>query len=461
MTTLINNGRIITAENDYIADILIENGKIKLIGKIPDITVDSIIDATGKYVIPGGIDVHTHLDMPFGVTSSSDDFETGTIAAAFGGTTSIVDFATQTRGTRMRDTLDSWFKKAEGKAVIDYGFHMIISDLPDAHIEDMNEMVNEGVSSFKMFMAYPNSLMVDDAVIYKALKQTSKNGALLCMHAENGTVIDLLVNKALTEGKTAPIYHALTRPPSVEAEAVSRTIALAQMAGAPVYIVHVSSNDSLEKIAQARDRGFRVFGESCPQYLFLSLENMSRSGFEDAKFVFTPPLREKWNQDKLWTGLKNNVLQVVSTDHCPFRMKDQKIAGIGNFTKIPNGGPGIENRLQLMYQGGVNEKRISLNRWIELCSANPAKLFGMYPAKGTIAPGSDADIVIWNPDTEFIVSSSNHHMNVDYSLYEGVKINGNAETVISRGETIIKDKKFTGKPGMGKYIKRNTFASAF
>jgi dihydropyrimidinase len=461
MSTLIKNGRIITAEQDYLADVFIENGKVKTIGQNLDIKADTILDAKGKYVIPGGVDVHTHLDMPFGGTTSCDNFETGTIAAAFGGTTSIIDFATQARGTKMRDALDIWHKKAEGKAAIDYGFHMIVTDLPDAHIEDMSEMVREGVSSFKMFMAYPNALMVDDATIFKAMKHTAKTGALLCMHAENGGVIDVIVQKALAEGKTAPIYHALTRPTTAEAEAVNRTIALAQMSGAPVYIVHLSCYDALEKVSEARDKGLPVYAETCPQYLFLSLEDMGKPGFEDAKVVFTPPLREKWNQDKLWVGLKKNTLQVVSTDHCPFCMKEQKELGIGDFTKIPNGGPGIEHRLQLLYQGGVNEKRISLNRWVELCSATPAKMFGLYPRKGTIAPGSDADIVIWDPEKEYTISVKNHHMAVDYSMYEGRKVKGNTDTVLSRGEVIVQGNKFLGKPGRGNYVKRDTYAGAW
>jgi dihydropyrimidinase len=293
------------------------------------------------------------------------------------------------------------------------------------------------------------------------MKHTAKTGALLCMHAENGGVIDVIVQKAIAEGKTAPIYHALTRPTTAEAEAVNRTIALAQMAGAPVYIVHLSCNDALDKVSEARDKGIPVYAETCPQYLFLSLDDMGKPGFEDAKVVFTPPLREKWNQEKLWAGLKRNTLQVVSTDHCPFCMKEQKELGIGNFTKIPNGGPGIEHRLQLLYHGGVNEKRISLNRWVELCSTTPAKMFGLYPRKGTIAPGSDADIVIWDPEKEYTISVNNHHMAVDYSMYEGKKVKGNADTVLSRGEVIVKDNKFHGKPGRGNFVKRDTYAGAW
>jgi dihydropyrimidinase len=462
MSTLIKNGRIVTAEQDYSADIYIEKDKITTIGSSLKIEADNVYDAKGKYVIPGGVDVHTHLDMPFGGTTSCDDFESGTKAAAFGGTTSLIDFAIQSKGMKMREALDIWWKKAENKATIDYGLHMIITDLPDAHLEDMNDMVREGVSSFKLFMAYPGVLMVDDATIFKAMKQTAQNGALVCMHAENGSVIDTIVQRTLAEGKTAPIYHALTRPTSAEGEAVNRAIALSEMAGAPVYIVHLSSNDALEKVAEARDKGLPTYAETCPQYLFLSIEeNMNKPGFEDAKYVFTPPLREKWHQDKLWAGLRKNTLQVVSTDHCPFCYKEQKELGKGDFTKIPNGGPGIEHRLQLLYSGGVGEKRISLNRWVELCSATPAKMFGLYPRKGTIAAGSDADVVIWDPEKEYTISAHTHHMCTDYSMFEGKKMKGNAETVFSRGEVIVKDNKFLGKAGRGKFVKRDTYAGAW
>jgi dihydropyrimidinase len=462
MSTLIKNGRIITAEQDYSADIYIEKDKITTIGSNLKIEADNVYDAKGKYVIPGGVDVHTHLDMPFGGTTSCDDFESGTKAAAFGGTTSLIDFAIQSKGMKMREALDIWWKKAENKSTIDYGLHMIITDLPDAHLEDMNDMVREGVSSFKLFMAYPGVLMVDDATIFKAMKQTAQNGALVCMHAENGSVIDTIVQRTLAEGKTAPIYHALTRPTSAEGEAVNRAIALSEMAGAPVYIVHLSSNDALEKVAEARDKGLPTYAETCPQYLFLSIEeNMNKPGFEDAKYVFTPPLREKWHQDKLWAGLRKNTLQVVSTDHCPFCYKEQKELGKGDFTKIPNGGPGIEHRLQLLYSGGVGEKRISLNRWVELCSTTPAKMFGLYPRKGTIAAGSDADVVIWDPEKEYTISAHTHHMCTDYSMFEGKKMKGNAETVFSRGEVIVKDNKFLGKAGRGKFVKRDTYAGAW
>lgn len=461
MSTTIKNARIVTAEQDYVADIYIEKDKITTIGASLPILADKVIDARGKYVIPGGIDVHTHLDMPFGGTTSADDFETGTRAAAFGGTTTIVDFAIQSKGMKMREALDMWWKKAEGKACTDYGLHMIITDLPDSHMEDMNEMVREGLSSFKLFMAYPGVLMVDDATIFKAMRKTAENGGLICMHAENGSVIDVIVKKAVAEGKKTPIYHALTRPTTAEAEAVNRAIAFAEIAGVPVYIVHLSSNDALLRVAEARDKGILAYAETCPQYLFLSLDDMERPNFESAKFVFTPPLREKWNQDKLWQGLKTNNLQIVSTDHCPFCFKEQKELGKDDFTKIPNGGPGIENRLQLLYDGGVNKKRISLNRWVEVVSTTPAKMFGMYPRKGTIAVGSDADIVIWNPNAEYVISAKTHHMRVDYSMFEGTKVKGNAETVLSRGEVIVDKGQWLGKTGRGQFIKRDAFAGAW
>ena len=455
MNTLIRNGTVVTAAATTKADVLIEGEQIKEVrAGIPEASAQRIIDAGGMYVIPGGIDAHTHLDMPFGGTMSSDDFLTGTRAAAFGGTTSIVDFAIQARGTRMREALDMWWKKAEGRAAIDYGLHMIVTDLGGAGLEDMDDMVREGVASFKLFMAYPNVLMVDDGTIFKALSQTAKNGALVCMHAENGSVIDVIVQRALAEGKTAPIYHGLTRPVGAEAEAVHRSIALAEMAGAPVYIVHLSSEDALNQVREARDRGVPAFAETCPQYLLLSIDDLARPGFEGAKYVFTPPLRPKHHLPKLWNGLKHDHLQVVSTDHCPFCFEDQKILGKDDFTKIPNGGPGIENRLQLMYHYGVNADRVKLNRFVELTSTTPARIFGMYPKKGEIAPGSDADLVIWDPNAVYTISAKTHHMRVDYSMFEGYEVTGNARTVLSRGEVIVDGGEFKGKAGRGQYIKR-------
>jgi len=455
MNTLIRNGKVVTARETIAADVLIEGEVIKEVrAGIGENAAERVIDAGGMYVLPGGIDCHTHLDMPFGGTTSADDFETGTRAAAFGGTTSIVDFAIQPRGTRMRNALDTWWKKAEGKACIDYGLHMIVTDLGACGLEDMDEMVKEGVASFKLFMAYPNVLMVDDATIFKALSQTAKNGALICMHAENGSVIDVIIARALAEGKTAPVYHAMTRPPRAEAEAVHRAIAMAEIAGAPVYIVHLSSEDALNQVREARDRGLPAFAETCPQYLLLSVDDLSRPGFEGAKYVFTPPLREKRHQSKLWEGLKSDHLQVVSTDHCPFCFADQKALGKDDFTKIPNGGPGIENRLQLLYHYGVNEGRLSLNRFVELVSTAPARLFGLYPRKGELAPGSDADIVVWDPQQEHTISAETHHMRVDYSMFEGFHVKGNARMVLSRGEVIVDGDRHLGRAGRGRFLKR-------
>jgi dihydropyrimidinase len=462
MKTLIQNGTVVTSERSFAADVLIEDERIREIGPaIPPASAERFIDARGLYVLPGGIDVHTHLDMPFGGTTSSDDFETGTRAAAFGGTTTLIDFAIQPKGTRMRDALDTWWKKADGKAVIDYGLHMILTDLGEAGLEDMDSMVGEGVASFKLFMAYPGVLMVDDATIFKALSQTAKNGALICMHAENGGVIDVIVRRALAEGKRAPVYHALTRPVRAEAEAVHRAIAMAEISGAPVYIVHLSSEDALNEVREARDRGVPAFAETCPQYLLLSVEELARPNFEGAKYVFTPPLREKHHLDKLWHGLAHDQLQVVSTDHCPFCFNDQKQLGIDDFTKIPNGGPGVENRLQLIHHHGVNQGRISLNRFVELVSTTPAKLFGLYPCKGEVAVGSDADLVLWDPLADHLISAATHHMRVDYSMFEGYRVKGNARTVLSRGEVLVDNGTFLGRPGRGRYLRREARGGAW
>jgi dihydropyrimidinase len=461
-TTLIQNGTIVNADSTVIGDILIDGGVIKEVRRgIPTTAARTIVDATGLLLLPGGVDAHTHLDLPFGGTTSSDDFETGTRAAAIGGTTTIVDFAVQARGTKMRNALDTWWKKAEGKVCIDYGLHMVVTDLPDAGLEDMDDMVREGVASFKLFMAYPNVLMVDDATIFKAMRQTAKNGALICMHAENGSVIDVIVQRALAEGKTAPIYHALTRPTRAEAEAVHRAIALAEMAGVPVYIVHLSSEDALNQVREARDRGLPAFAETCPQYLLLSLEDVQDKGWEGAKYVFTPPLREKRNQPKLWEGLRKDNLQVVSTDHCPFCFEDQKSLGKDDFTKIPNGGPGIENRLQLLHHHGVGKGNFSINRFVELVSTAPARIFGMYPKKGVLAPGSDADIVLWDAAAPHTISAATHHMRIDYSMFEGFKVRGNARDVYSRGELIVSKGQFIGQPGRGQYLRRSARGGAW
>jgi dihydropyrimidinase len=456
MRTLIKNGTVVTASDQYKGDVLVEDEKITVIGSTLDMHADKVIDAAGKYVLPGGIDVHTHMDMPFGGTTSADDFESGTVAAAFGGTTTIVDFAIQYRGQTLHHAMETWAQKADGKAVIDYGFHMIITELTDQVELEMDALVRQGITSFKLFMAYPGVFMLDDGSIFKALLRTGSNGGTICMHAENGGVIDVLVQRALAEGKTAPKYHALTRPARAEAEATHRAIALAEIADVPIYIVHLSAAEALEMVTEARDRGLPAFAETCPQYLFLSYDNYEEPGFDGAKYVMSPPLREQAEQSALWRGLAFNDLQCISTDHCPFCMKEQKELGRNDFSKIPNGAPGVETRMSLVYDGGVRAGRITLNRFVELTSTSPAKIFGLFPRKGTIAPGSDADIVVFDPNRTLTLSARTLHMKVDYNPYEGRQVTGAADTVLSRGRVVIENGAFSGRKGGGSFLKRST-----
>ncbi len=458
--TLIKGGTVVTAVDTYAADVAIVDGKIAAIfgdGGAPAGTFDRTIDAKGKYVLPGGIDVHTHLDMPFGGTNASDDFETGTLAAAYGGTTSIVDFAMQTKGQPLRTGLDLWHSKAEGQTAVDYAFHMIMTDVTEDTAAEMGTLVNEGITSFKLFMAYPGVLMADDGMIFRAMQRASDIGALICMHAENGIPIDILIGQALKNGHTAPKYHTITRPQIAEAEGTHRAICLAEMAGAPVYIVHLSAERALKQVVEARDRGLPVYAETCPQYLFLSEADVAREGFEGAKFVCTPPLRPAYMQEDLWRGLRTHDLQVVSTDHCPFCMKGQKELGKDSFAKIPNGMPGVETRLYLLWDGGVRKGRISMNRFVEITSTAPAKLFGLYPNKGTIAVGADADLLVWDPEKRHTLSYETLHMRVDYSPYEGQEVVGGPTHVLSRGKVVIENGKYVGKKGDGRFVKRATF----
>jgi dihydropyrimidinase len=443
----------VTAVDDYAADILIDGETVDTIGRSLEMEADVVIDAAGKLVIPGGIDPHTHMELPFGGTSSSDDFFTGTRAAAFGGTTTIIDFAVQNKGETLTQGVDNWHKKADGKCAIDYGFHLITTEFEDGDEAEMYRVMDSGVTSFKLFMAYPGVFLADDATIFRAMSAAGARGGLICMHAENGIVINEIIKRFLADGRTAPKYHALTRPTIAEAEGVHRAIAIAEMAESPVYIVHLSCTDALNQIREARDRGIPAFAETCPQYLFHSIEDYG-DGFDGARFVMTPPLREKHNQAELWKGLKMDDLQVISTDHCPFCMKEQKELGKDDFSKIPNGAPGVENRMALIYNRGVVENRISLNRFVELTSTAAAKMFGLFPKKGTIAVGSDADIVIFDPEREHTFGVESEHMNVDYSSYEGWKVKGKVETVLSRGRVVIENGEHKGKAGDGRFLKR-------
>jgi len=446
--TLIKGGTVVTAVDTFKADVAIVGEKIAAIfgpDAAPAGPWDTTIDATGKFVLPGGIDAHTHMDMPFGGTTASDDFETGTRAGAYGGTTCIVDFAIQAKGDPLRRGLDAWHAKAEGKAAADYAFHMIMTDVNDQTIPEMGQVVSEGVTSFKMFMAYPGVLHVDDGQIFRGMQRASELGALICMHAENGIPIDILVAQAIAKGHTAPIYHALTRPQIAEAEGTHRAICLAEMAGAPVYLVHLSAERALKQVVEARDRGLPAYAETCPQYLFLSQDDLARPDFEGAKYVCTPPLRPASMQEDLWRGLRTNDLQVVSTDHCPFCQKGQKELGKDNFAKIPNGMPGVETRLYLLWDGGVRTGRISMNR------------FGLYPRKGTIAVGADADVLVWDGEKRHELSEKTLHMRVDYSPYEGREVVGAPTHVLSRGKVIVENGTYVGKKGHGRFVKRGTF----
>ncbi len=455
MRTLITNGTVVTADGSYAADVLIDGETIAAIGAglAGMAEVDETVDAAGKYLIPGGIDVHTHMELPFGGTAAKDTFETGTRAAAFGGTTSIVDFAVQSRGRSLREGLDTWHAKAEGNAVLDYGFHMIMSDVNDDSLKEMDALVAEGVPDFKLFTAYPGVFFSDDGAIFRAMQQTGKNGGLIMMHAENGLAIDVIAADTVAAGVTDPIGHGLARYSILEGEATNRVIRLAQAAQVPVYIVHLSAREALNAVRMARDEGLPAFAETCPQYLFLSLDDMG-NGFEGAKYVCSPPLRSADHQPELWKGLVKGDLQVVSTDHCPFDFHGQKDLGKDDFRKVPNGLPGVEDRMDLLHDGGVLSGKITKERWVEITSTAPAKLFGMYPRKGTVTVGADADLVIYDPNRKRKISAKTHHMDVDYSCYEGRTVQGASDVVLSRGSVVVRNGEFTGRKGHGKFLKR-------
>jgi len=458
MRTLIKGGTIVNADATTAADVLIDGERIALIGEALDVEADRTLDATGRWVIPGAIDVHTHMELPFGGTSAKDTFETGTRAAAFGGTTTIVDFAVQSKGKSLRDGLDAWHAKAEGKATIDYGFHMIMSDVTDETLAEMDELVAEGVTDFKLFTAYPGVFFSDDGAIFRAMQRTVSNGGLILMHAENGLAIDVVAAQNAEAGNTDPYYHGVSRSPVLEGEATNRVIRLAQVAGVPVYIVHLSAAEALDEVRRARDDGLPAYAETCPQYLFLTLDDLG-NGFEGAKFVCSPPLRPAEHADELWKGLVKDDLQVVSTDHCPFDFHGQKEMGRGDFRKVPNGLPGVENRVDLLHSGGVAAGRITPNRWVEIVSAAPARMFGM-PQKGAVAVGADADIVIYDPNRRHTISARTHHMDVDYSCYEGWELIGGSDVVLSRGKVIVDGEEWLGTAGDGRFLKRQPTGEA-
>jgi dihydropyrimidinase len=456
MSVLIKGGRIITAADDYVADIYIEGERITTIGESLDVSADRTIDAGGKYVLPGAVDPHTHLAMPWRGETTIDDFESGQTAAAFGGTTTHVDFCIQAKGQTFGEALEIWHGKRNGKSIIDNGFHIAITDLSgQERLDELATLPDEhGVTSYKLFMAYKDSLMVDDETLFRAMQVAAKSGALVMVHAENGDAIEVLMGEAIAAGNTSPRYHALTRPPETEGEATNRAIQLARVAGAKLYVVHVSCAESVEPIAIAREKGWDIWGETCTQYFFIDQSFLDQPNFEGAKYVYTPPPRPKANQEILWNAVRTNVLQAISTDHCAYLFDGQKDAGKDDFRQIPNGGPGLENRLQMIHHFGVREGRISLNRMVELLCTNPAKLFGLYPRKGTLAVGSDADVVVFDPGKRVTISASTHHSRSDYNLYEGTEVQGSPEIVLLRGTVIVDGDQLLAKPGSGQFVKR-------
>src|SRR4051794_27040732 len=459
MSTLIKNGRIITATDDYHADIFIDGETVSAIGKNLPMKADQTIDAKGKLVIPGAIDPHVHMELPFGGTVSSDDFKSGTVAAAFGGTTTIIDFAIQGKGMTMTQAHEAWHAKSEGKCAIDYGWHMAVTKFENQDKGEMKRLYDAGVTTFKIFLAYPNVLMIDQPTVYRVMKAAGELGGMTLVHAENGEAIEERIRILVSEGKTEPKYHAVSRPPVMQADGVARAVKVAEFAKSPVFIVHVSCESAMQEIVRSRDDGNPAYGETCTQYLYLDDSEYEKPNFEGAKYVFTPPLVPKENIEPLWKGLKLGYLQEVSTDHCPFYFKGQKELGRETFTKIPNGGPGVEDRLSMVFHGAM-QRGFSLNKFVDITSTAGAKMFGMFPKKGTIAVGSDADIVIFDHNKDRTISAKTHHMNCDYSLFEGFKIKGYPETVLSRGKVIIENNEYKGRPGEGKFLKRGACATA-
>jgi dihydropyrimidinase len=458
MSVLIKGGRVITAADDYVGDVLVDGERISLIGESLDVAADRTIDASGKYVLPGCIDPHTHLDMPFGGTVTIDDFESGQVSAAFGGTTCHVDFCIQAQGQTFAEALDTWHEKANGKTLIDYGFHIAVTDLEHGGtLEELASLPEQGITSYKLFMAYKGALMVDDETLFRAMEVAAGSGALVMVHAENGDAIDVLVRQALEAGNTAPVFHALTRPPELEGEATNRAIQLARIAGCPLYVVHVTCKEAVEPIRRAREAGWNVWGETCTQYFFVDVSFLERPDFEGAKYVYSPPARDASNHDVLWNAVRTDALSAISTDHCAFLWDGQKTLGADDFTKIPNGGPGLEDRLKMIHHFGVGGGRITLNRMVDLLATQPAKLFGLYPRKGTIAVGSDADIVIFDPQRRETITAAGSHSRADYNLYEGTEIVGAPELVLLRGNVLVENGELVAAPGIGRFVRRARF----
>ena len=450
---VLTGGTVVTASDTFAADVSVRNGKIAALGFSLDSPGARVIDCAGKLVMPGGIDVHTHMEMPFGGTVSKDTFETGTIAAACGGTTTIVDFCIQAKGQSLREALDGWHAKADGKACIDYAFHVAVSDMTDAVLAEMPSIIADGCPSFKLFMVY-DGLRVSDGVFVQALEAARDNGGLVCVHAENNDVVVANISRLLAQGKTAPVYHALSRPPLAEGEATGRACKLARITGGPLYVVHLSCEDALREVERARAEGAAVMAETCPQYLYLSIDNYEEPDFAGAKYVMSPPLRPRENQAPLWEGLRKNTLQAVATDHCPFDFKGQKDMGRDSFAKIPNGAPGVETRMALLYKA-VAQGRISLNRMVEIASTNPAKIMGMYPSKGLIAPGADADICVFDPQKSGTITHERLHENVDYTPFEGIEVSGWPVLTLSRGRIVAENGEWVGEKGKGAFVRRS------
>src|SRR5918992_5121744 len=457
MSVLIKGGRIVTASDDYVGDIYAEGETVSLIGESLDVQADKVIDASRKYVLPGAIDPHTHIEMFFGGTTTCDDFTSGTVAAAFGGTTSLVDFCMQAPGTPFPEALDNYFEKIERcKPVIDVGFHIGVTDIEGGGgLDALAKLPDEGVTSYKLFMAYKGAVMVDDETLFKTMEVARETGGLVMVHAENGDAIDVIVKKAVAEGKTDPVWHARTRPMETEAEATNRAIQLARIAGCPLYVVHVSCTDAIGPIERAREAGWDVWGETCPQYLRIDYSYIDQPGFEGAKYVYTPPPREKHHVEACWEAIRTDALSAVSTDHAPYNFVGQKdMNGKDDFSKIPNGPPGIEERLKLLHEFGVRAGRFDLNRLVQLWATNPAKIFGLYPRKGTIAIGSDGDLVIFDPEKKHTISVETHHSKCDYNLFEGTEVTGVPETVLVRGRVVVENGELVAQPGAGQFIKR-------